>query len=338
MRTYFASVFEPSWISVSLGELDMEKLNLNFFYELGAQLRLLSTTFAEPGNAFRALIWQRAMQIAGGIVVLVKAYPALSVCTSAANELLVKINDINDWANKATKEDWNKPDLTVDGLFIGVIQQAKTFETVLTNELPTLEVYHTTQKGNYNTKHLITQAEKVLPDSLLTKIDDKVKEDIRSSAKCLVFDNFTASGFHILRATEAVLKQYYLTICKPDPVPKKLDSWGWADYIGELYKSTDPQVKKMVAVLQQIKDLDRNLIAHPEIFLSEDDARVLFEAGNYAIMQMARDLPQYQPVEPFKFTEIKAVEPPKLIKIEAVKPPKFTKIEGIQKDKTDKKD
>ena len=290
MRTYFASGFEPSLVNVRLGELDVEKLNLNFFYQLGAQLRLLSTTFAEPGNAFRALIWQRAMQIAGGIHVLVTAYPALSVCTIAANDLLSRINVINDWANNATKDDWNKPDLTVDNLFIEVVQQARTFETVLTNELPTLEVYHTTEKGNYNTKHLITQAEKILPDSLLTRIDDKVKEDIKCSAMCFVFDNFTAAGFHILRATEAVLKQYYLAICKPDPLPKKFSSMGWADYIGELYKSTDPQVKKMVAVLQQIKDLDRNLIAHPEIFLSEDDAHILFEAGKYAIMQMARDL------------------------------------------------
>ena len=75
------------------------------------------------------------------------------------------------------------------------------------------------------------------------------------------------------------------------PKPKKrLGSWG--AYITELYESTDPEVKKMVAILQQIKDLDRNLIAHPEGFLSEDDAFILFDAAKYAIMQMANKLPE----------------------------------------------
>jgi hypothetical protein len=48
----------------------------------------------------------------------------------------------------------------------------------------------------------------------------------------------------------------------------------------------------MVAVLQQMKDLDRNLIIHPEVFLSQDDAFILFEAAKYAIMQMATRLPE----------------------------------------------
>jgi len=156
--------------------------------------------------------------------------------------------------------------------------------------LSVLEVYHTTQKGAYTTKDLIEQAEKVLPESVLTKVDDKVLEDIRCSAKCLAFDNPTASGFHILRATETVLHRYYLAVCNPKSA-ESLTSWG--AYIAELHKSTEPDVKRMVSVLQQMKDLDRNLITHPEVFLSQDDAFVLFEAAKYAIMQMANRLPEW---------------------------------------------
>jgi hypothetical protein len=54
---------------------------------------------------------------------------------------------------------------------------------------------------------------------------------------------------------------------------------------------SDPTVKETVAILQQIKDNDRNLIMHPERVLSSDDAFTLFEIAKGAIMAMAKKLP-----------------------------------------------
>jgi hypothetical protein len=238
----FASIIDPAWASIPLGGLGMDKLNLDFFYHLGARLNSLSQIITEPGNVYRILVLQRATQLSPGLYALLNAMPALNVCRSVANELLSKIDVISNWGSNASKDDYNKPDSSIDNLFIEVIGKAKELETVLRNELATLEVYHTTQKGAYTTTDLIMQAEKTLPESTITRIDDKIIEDIRCSARCLAFDNPTASGFHILRATEAVLHQYYLAVCKPKPKPERLGSW--ADYIAELYKSTDPEVKK----------------------------------------------------------------------------------------------
>ena len=134
---------------------------------------------------------------------------------------------------------------------------------------------------------MIERAELALPESVRNKLDTQILSEIKESGKCLAFDNATASGFHIMRALEAVIHQYYLVICKPSKA-ERLDSW--AAYIAALRGSTDSTVKETVAVLQQIKDNERNLIMHPERVLSPDDAFTLFEIAKGAMMAMAGKL------------------------------------------------
>ena len=92
-----------------------------------------------------------------------------------------------------------------------------------------------------------------------------------------------------MRASEAVMHQYYLAVCKP-PKPDPLENWG--AYIAELLKSGDSSVKETVALLKQVKDHHRNLIMHPEVVLSPDEAFTLFEIAKGAMMAMAGKLPE----------------------------------------------
>ena len=102
----------------------------------------------------------------------------------------------------------------------------------------------------------------------------------------------------MLRATEEVLHEYYMALCKPKN-ECHLDSW--AAYISALHKIIENEanydktvvnhVKKVLGLLQQIKDQDRNLIMHPEVVLNADEAFVLFEITKGAIMTMAEFLP-----------------------------------------------
>ena len=153
-----------------------------------------------------------------------------------------------------------------------------------------LSTYHATQKGIYLTSDLIDKAELSLSPDVLLKIDERTKGEIRESGKCLAFDNFTASGFHIIRATESVLHKYYLAMCNPTPVPDRLESWG--AYISELHKLKWPEVDEIVTLLQQIKDHHRNLIMHPEIVLNFNEAYTLFQTSETAMMAMASKLPE----------------------------------------------
>jgi hypothetical protein len=123
----------------------------------------------------------------------------------------------------------------------------------------------------------------------LEKIDEKVVIELRESGKCLAFDCATASGFHVMRATELVLHKYYTKICKPKS-NKRLDSW--EAYIAKLEQSKDPEVGEVVSMLRQIKDSYRNLIMHPAIVLSPDKAFTLFEIAQSAIIAKASKLPK----------------------------------------------
>jgi len=214
----------------------------------------------------------------------------LTVCRGAGNELTGAIENIQKWWIDTPAEQRLKPDLAVDIRFRQVIDKAKEFEIVLSAELQTLASYCVTQKGIYSTTDLIERAENTLPASVLPKISQRVKEEIRASGRCLAFDSGTACAFHIMRAVEAVMHEYYIVMCKPTPRPsKRLENWGV--YIAEFQKSSKPEVKEVVAILQQIKDQHRNLIMHPEIVLTPDEAFTLFEIAKGAIIAMADKLP-----------------------------------------------
>jgi hypothetical protein len=331
-----------------LADSTMDKVNLPFFYQLGTQLSPLTKMAVESQTRLSILL--ACVPVRDSINGLLTWSGGLNVCLNSAQALLKTMDEVAHWWFTAKPEDQQKTDVLVDSKFMRVVQTAIKFETVLNEELATLATYSVSKKGIYSTPDLIDTTEKAFPESALSKLSPDIIREIQEAGKCLAFDIPTASGFHMLRATEAVLHEYYLAIGEPQK-KDKLENWG--AYISYLYKLAESEteideekvnhIKKVLALLQQVKDRDRNLIMHPEVVLSADEAFMLFETTKTAIMTMADKLPPYQPidiakVEPPKFTKIEAVEPPKLVKIEAVEPPKFAKVKAIRKDKTTKKE
>ena len=312
-----------------------------------------------PNPQTRIQILINGLPIRDSVNSLLTSTGGLNVCLNSARAFLTALHDIENWWLNTKPEDQQKDNLLVDTKFMRVIQTAKTLETVLNEELVTLEAYLVSKKGIYSTSDLIDHTENILPSSVLIKLSPEIVREIKEGGKCLAFDMPTASGFHMLRATESVLYEYYLIMGEPTK-KDKLESWG--AYISYLYKLTEPEVntpkekvnhvKKVLALLQQVKDWDRNQIMHTEVVLNSDEAYILFQKMITAIMAMSERLSPHQPylanIEPPKIIKAKAVEPPKLIKIEAVEPPKFTKIEAtgrpskstetkrVQTNKTDK--
>ncbi|MFC2021291.1 hypothetical protein ACFLU1_05880 [Chloroflexota bacterium] len=264
----------------------MERINPAFFYALGAELAPL--TKMEPNPQTRVSIWIASLRTEPTVVSLLDFYSGLTVCRRTGHEFINAVAEERKWIHDTPSKDWEQADPSVDSIFRSVIDKAKEFQAVLSEELQTLDTYHASQKGIYSTTGLIEEAEKVLPGSVLQKIDDKIVGEIRQSGRCLAFDVSTASAFHIMRATETVIHKYYLQVCKPKS-KKKLDNWGM--YIAKLTQSQDSQVKEVVALLQQIKDRHRNLIMHPEVVLTPDEAFTLFEIAQSAIIAMAGYLP-----------------------------------------------
>jgi len=264
----------------------VEKINLPFFYLLGFQLKSLASFTVEASKRLEILI--AGLVVEPTIISLLKTFPTLTVCRATAEELLKLIESGRQWIRETPIDKFREENPQADFRFSRIVDKAKEFETVLSAELQTLDTYHVTQKGIYSTTGLIEEAERILPEPVLRKIDPATIEELRQSGRCLAFDVATASAFHMMRATELVIHKYYLHICKPK---SKNNLANWGAYIAKLTQSQVPEVKEIVAMLQQIKDRHRNLIMHPDIVLSTDEAFTLFEIAQGAIIAMADMLP-----------------------------------------------
>ncbi len=171
-----------------------------------------------------------------------------------------------------------------------ISQKASELQIILAEELQGLPAYHPQQTGIYDTPRLIERAEHILPDSIRAKLETSVASEVREGGKCLAFGLCTASAFHMMRAVEVVMHQYYVCVCTPSS-SARLASWG--AYIAELRRKL-PQAKtddEVTAMLQQVKDDHRNLIMHPEVVLSADEAFALFDLAKAVISVIAARLP-----------------------------------------------
>ncbi|HEV7673877.1 MAG TPA: hypothetical protein VGQ12_05040 [Candidatus Angelobacter sp.] len=160
------------------------------------------------------------------------------------------------------------------------------FEAVLTAEMNVGAAYLVTKKRGYDTGDLIARAEVLFPSELPQKVPECLAE-IREAGKCIAFEMGTAAGFHIMRATELVLRRYYdvATIGAPRPANNNIGG-----YLKEM-EDGGKGAPKVIAALRQITSLHRNPLMHPEENLTLDDAIALLGIAQSAIVAMLREIP-----------------------------------------------
>ena len=269
----------------------MEKLNLPFFYQIGHELhRLASIRMDAPVQE----LFMACGSLRPVLESLLNGLPSLKVAKPAGEELKKLMDGLfhDPDQKKFGHIDFTKPldgnNYQLQAVMFSISRQASEFQTVLNAELQSLAAYLVTQTGIYSGAALVEHAEDVVPVKLKAKLSPIALEDIRQSGRCLAFGVGTACGFHILRATEAAMHQYYVKVCNQGSNCDPLDNWG--AYIASFRKQSDSDTKRIVELLQQVKDHDRNFIMHPEVFLNDDDAHTLFEFAKGAIMAMAEKL------------------------------------------------
>ena len=162
----------------------------------------------------------------------------------------------------------------VEGLpNLAVIQNAiRQFEVVLDEELNAAPIFCLESVGNLSTDRLLHGGHKGYSADALSILEQRCKDEIDESGKCLAYERATASGFHILRAVEITIRQYLLRI--PNFVMPPLNRQNWGEYIKLL---RDNNATKVVTdALQNIKDNYRNPLMHPSDTLQLTEAVSLF--------------------------------------------------------------
>lgn len=126
-----------------------------------------------------------------------------------------------------------------------------------------------------------------LIDSIETAFDANVwrrlspfsKREIEESGKCLAFERYTASGFHMLRAIEFESRDCAILVS--GAMPKRRD---FGDYI-TILKDNGADAR-MIASLDNVRSLERNPLVHPEDWLSQDDAVNIFYIGQVVFSRL----------------------------------------------------
>jgi len=152
------------------------------------------------------------------------------------------------------------------------------FETVFSAELQTLASYFVSQKLIYSTTDLIERPENLFPENIRQALPRQCVDDIKQAGKCIAFDIPTAAAFHILRATESVIRLYYTHVVGHPP---KSQMRNWGAYVKNLAAAGADT--KITGFLDHIREQYRNPIFHPDEMLTSDDSVILLGTAVSAI-------------------------------------------------------
>jgi hypothetical protein len=260
----------------------MIRISIPFFYGLGATMRQI--VGLQPSVELN-VVWSSLFNAQTELQNLFASewfFPAVKNAWQPGQKLLSAINVLTQHADFSKKLDHMETYNVTSGL--------AEFETVLRNELAIADVYFVTRKAGYDTSVLIANAEKNFSSELTAKVSGAIP-DIREAGKCLAFEMSTAAGFHVLRAVEAVVRAYWDAVSKGKAHPRQ-KSLGV--YLKKM-RDTKVGAAKVLAILQQIKDLHRNPLAHPDETLTLEEAVGLFGIAQSAINAMLKDIPMPKP-------------------------------------------
>ncbi len=165
-------------------------------------------------------------------------------------------------------------------------EQFTKIEPIIFSEASIKKIYVLPTR-RFNTDYLLNTPRKLLADGVFEKLDDIAQHDIRSACKCLLFGEATASAFHILRATESVLKHYYFHHKKTHRLTKPM----WNNMLEQLRAKTRNKPPTMLLnSLDLIRTAYRNPTQHPQATYEIDSAQDLFGVCLDVIGKMGSEL------------------------------------------------
>ena len=134
---------------------------------------------------------------------------------------------------------------------------------------------------------LYSNARNLFPPDIFDKIPEIAKYDFEEGGKCIALSRPTAAAFHLLRGTEAVLKDFYLSIVKRNRLRKPM----WGNMVEQLEgRKRNKPPAPLLDHLKNIKDNYRNPTQHPEKRYDIEEVQDLWSVCVDVINQMIRFL------------------------------------------------
>ncbi len=265
----------------------MQRVNEFVFYELAIKLHSLAELSDNPIKYSEC--WYQFWHARVSVDDIYRERP-LNFTTQAALRLYKAISAIvpanwDDLMSTYTARTTDPEPVIGAWLITEVRESAKEFETVLRNECLMMDTYFISKKGAYSTKDLVENAHFHIPQPSRSSLPDQAKLDFDQAGKCMAFDVPTAAAFHLLRATEAVIRKYYdLVVPGPKKANPRMRNWGV--YI-KLLKDHGGDAN-VISLIDHMRDVYRNPVTHPEENYTDESIQVLFGLCISAVVMLSR--------------------------------------------------
>jgi hypothetical protein len=269
------------WVVPVSGDTSVERVNGHPIFYLGWSAGGLMSQLIRPEETLSALAPAALWAAFNLEIIAADRIVHLPHSKRAAGQLAAQLRDL--FSEGKLEQAGQSPPTVQERASLQ--NSVRNLDSLLNAELSTCDLYFISQKRAWDTTQLILNAEKVLSESAAAALTDQCKNDLRESGRCIAFDLPTASAFHLFRAIEAVVLQYFpvLRISVPSSSERNL-----GNYIRILREhAVDDRITGM---LQHLKDIYRNPIVHPELFLEADEAENLFQFAASAIAAMVEDV------------------------------------------------
>jgi hypothetical protein len=253
----------------------MQRVNEFVFYELAIKVHSLAELPDAP--TLYSNCWFQLWNARISVDEIYRPRP-LNFTTQAALRLYKAISAVvpESWDDLMStySERIKDPEPVLGPWYITEVREAaKEFETVLRNECMVMDTYFISKKGAYSTKDLVENAHFQIPEPSRSALSEQSRFDFDQAGKCMAFDVPTAAAFHLLRGTEAIIRQYYeLIVPGSKKSSNKMRNWG--AYI-RLMKNHEGDAA-VLSLLDHMRDVYRNPVTHPEENYSDERVQVLF--------------------------------------------------------------
>ena len=258
----------------------MQRINTGYFYQIGWQVHQLSEIGVQSKRSLFAwkLLWARTALLRFTQDNLIPA----PLSKSSALDLISSIDQAIPPGQLWSAD----TDAEIGIQAASISQRLQEFEHVINAELAHIETFVTSPKGIFDTKGLVEYADRMFSDAVRSWLSEQALTDIRQAGRCLAFELPTAAGFHLARAVEESIRKYYKLV-SGKPYSQDNPGRSWAKYISSL--KSEGADEKVLNALDQMRDLHRNPISHPDVNLETEEAIMLMGLTQSAIVAMVTD-------------------------------------------------
>ncbi len=195
------------------------------------------------------------------------------------------LDDLQKFSNKL-KSDSNIERQINENEIYELSEIMNVVEKMVFAESQTKRVYVLTER-RFSLDCLLNHPERMFKTGVFMKLPALARFDLVQGFICILLAMSTAAAFHILRATEGILRSYYFIKVKRGREKNPL----WGNMLKELLAKKKPN-EKLLNRLQYIKDTCRNPTSHPEAVYSLEEAQDLLGICIDVINSMSDELPE----------------------------------------------